>query len=82
MVAQRLYYDDSYLRTFSTRITARRVWDDHPAVALDRTAFYPESGGQLGDHGTLNGVQVLDTQADDADEVWHVLAAPLDVSLN
>jgi alanyl-tRNA synthetase len=79
MVAQRLYYDDSYLRTFSARITARRVWDDHPAVALDRTAFYPESGGQLGDHGTLNGVQVLDTQADDADEVWHVLAAPLDV---
>ena len=79
MVAQRLYYDDSYLCTFSARITARRVWDDHPAVALDRTAFYPESGGHLGDHGTLNGVQVLDTQADDADEVWHVLAAPLDV---
>ncbi len=78
MTAERLYYDDSYLRTFAARVTARRMWDDRPAVALDRTAFYPESGGQLGDHGTLNGVQVLDTQADNNDEIWHILAAPLD----
>jgi len=78
MVAQRLYYDDSYLRTFLARVTARRTVGDQPAVALDRSAFYPESGGQLGDHGTLNGVQVLDTQADEAGEVWHMLAAPLD----
>ncbi len=78
MVAQRLYYDDSYLRTFHARVTARRMWNAHPAVALDRTAFYPESGGQLGDQGTLNGVAVLDTQADDDGDVWHILAAPID----
>jgi len=77
MPAERLYYDDSYLRTFNARVTARRMWNDHPAVALDRTAFYPESGGQLGDHGALNGVPVLDTQADDDGDVWHMLAAPL-----
>lgn len=78
MPAERLYYDDSYLCTFAARVTARRIVADQPAVALDRTAFYPESGGPLGDHGTLNGVQVLDTQADNGGEVWHTLAAPLD----
>jgi alanyl-tRNA synthetase len=78
MPAQRLYYDNSYLRTFEARVTTRRMWDGRLAIALDCTAFYPEGGGQPGDHGTLNGVPVLDTQADDAGEVWHILQSPLD----
>jgi alanyl-tRNA synthetase len=78
MPAERLYYDDSYLRTFEARVTAQRTVNDRPAVALDRTAFYPEGGGQPGDYGMLNGITVIDTQADDVGEVWHVLAAPLD----
>lgn len=78
MVAQRLYFDDPYLQTFDAQVRARRMWNEHPAVALDRTAFYPEGGGQGGDCGMLSGVHVLDTQADDDGEVWHILAAPLD----
>lgn len=78
MTTERLYYDDSYLRSFMARVTQHRMRDNRPAVALDRSAFYPESGGQAADHGTLNGVAVLDTQADDAGNVWHILAAPLD----
>lgn len=78
MPAERLYYDDAYLQTFMARVTQRSTIDGKPAVALDRSAFYPEGGGQPGDHGTLNDVQVLDTQADTADEIWHILAAPLD----
>ena len=47
---------------------------DAPAVILDRTAFYPESGGQMGDRGTLGGEAVLDVQVDDAGVVRHLLA--------
>ena len=79
MPAERLYYDDAYIQTFTARVTQRSIIDGKPAVALDRSAFYPEGGGQSGDRGALNDVQVLDTQADEAGEIWHILAAPLDV---
>lgn len=78
MPAERLYYDDAYIQTFTARVTQRSTIDGKPAVALDRSAFYPEGGGQSGDRGTLNTVQVLDTQAGQAGEIWHILAAPLD----
>ncbi len=78
MAAERLYFTDAYMQTFTARVTRRTTYNGHPAVALDRSAFYPEGGGQPGDRGVLNDVSVLDTQADDAGEVWHMLAAPLD----
>src|SRR3712207_745669 len=78
MPTERLYYDDSYLTEWEASVTGVGEWQGRPAVTLDRSAFYPESGGQLGDSGTLDGVAVLDTQADDQGEVWHILAAPLE----
>jgi alanyl-tRNA synthetase len=78
MAAERLYFDDAYIQTFSARVTRRSTFNAQPAVALDRSAFYPEGGGQAGDRGTLNEVPVLDTQADENGEIWHLLAAPLD----
>jgi alanyl-tRNA synthetase len=44
-----------------------------PAVALDRTAFYPTGGGQPNDTGTLNGVSVVDVVSAEDGLVWHVL---------
>jgi len=58
----RLYHDDAYLRRFDATVTAITALDGKTAVVLDRTAFYPEAGGQLGDHGTLGGLAVRDTQ--------------------
>ena len=40
---------------------------------LDRTAFYPEAGGQLGDRGTLGGVAVVDTQEHDDGTIVHLV---------
>ena len=70
----RLYYDDAYTREFTARIVERLTLDGHPAVILDRTYFYPTSGGQPNDTGTLGGAAVLDVQArKDDGAVVHVL---------
>jgi len=71
-MATRLYFDDPYLLRFTARITRRGEHGGRPAVALDRTAFYPEGGGQPADHGTLGGARVVDVQAE-GDTVWHVV---------
>ncbi len=73
----RLYYDDSYLSAFRSRVIdqredARGLW-----VELQDTAFYPESGGQPSDHGLLAGVPVADVQADDLGRVWHLVGGPV-----
>ncbi len=74
MSTHRLYFDDSYLRRFAAHVVATRG----SQVALDRSAFYPEGGGQPPDHGMLGGVPVIDVQVDDDGIVWHTLSGPLD----
>ena len=72
MPVERLYYDDCYLTEFSATVTAV---DADGAVELDRTAFYPESGGQAHDLGALNGFSVERvTEVDD--RILHHIAAP------
>ncbi len=71
-MTRRLYHEDAYLRRFDAEVVAITAYKGKPAVVLDRTAFYPEAGGQLGDRGTLGGARVVDTQeADDA--IVHVI---------
>jgi alanyl-tRNA synthetase len=76
-MTERLYYNDPYLRTFDAQATATASWEGHPAVVLDRTAFYPTSGGQPFDTGTINGVRVLQVEEDDAGTILHVLERPI-----
>jgi alanyl-tRNA synthetase len=73
----RLYYTDSYLRDFDAAIVDRT--EGGRRVYLDRTAFYPTSGGQPHDTGTLGGSAVLDV-VDEEDRVAHLLANPLDAT--
>ena len=80
MSAERLYFIDPYLTGFSARIVARSERAGRPAVLLDRSAFYPEGGGQPADRGILNEVRVLDVQAE-AEQIWHHLEGPLDDEL-
>ncbi len=77
-VTERLYYDDSYLIEFDATVVERTRAGTAPAVVLDRTAFYPEGGGQPADRGTLNGVPVVDVQVIDG-RVVHVLAEAISV---
>ncbi|HEY6948873.1 MAG TPA: DHHA1 domain-containing protein [Gemmatimonadales bacterium] len=73
-MTERLYYHDAYLAAFQA--TAFECADDRRRLYLDRTAFYPTSGGQPHDTGRLEGVEVVDV-VDEGERIAHVLAAPL-----
>lgn len=78
MSTKRLYYTDSYTMTFEAALIERTTYNDAPAVVLDRSYFYPTSGGQPHDTGTLNAVPVVDVIVREADEiVLHVLGGSL-----
>lgn len=78
MSTQRLYYTDSHLREFSARVLSCRPGKHGYDVILDRTAFYPEGGGQPGDRGTLGDVTVTDTH-ELGGEVVHFCDGPLEI---
>jgi alanyl-tRNA synthetase len=71
--SSRLYYDDPYLREFDATVAERTTYAGKPAVTLDRTAFYPTSGGQPFDVGTLGGARVVDVVDTEDGRVLHVL---------
>ena len=75
---QKLYEEDPYLRTFRARVLSCEREKHGWAVVLDRTAFFPEGGGQPGDQGVLDRVNVLDTR-ERGDKVVHLTDAPLPV---
>ncbi|MBR4443430.1 MAG: hypothetical protein IKS52_09200 [Clostridia bacterium] len=76
-MTNRLYYDQSYLTSFEAVVTAVHPSGSGCAVALDRSAFYPTSGGQPFDTGTLNGLRVTDVSVDESGEVWHAVDGAL-----
>ena len=73
-MTDRLYYEDAYLLQFEGKVIAQReekgIW-----LALDRSAFYPTSGGQPYDTGEIRwpggAVQVMDVEVDQEGIVWH-----------
>lgn len=73
-MAQRLYRDDSYLTTFTARVVACRPYGETTALILDQTAFYPASGGQPNDEGTLAGLRVCNVVERDDGEILHIVA--------
>lgn len=65
-----LYYEDRYLRSVDAVVTGL----SDGAIILDRTIFYPESGGQPGDRGTFGPYAIKDTQKGMDGEILHILA--------
>ena len=60
METEKLYYADPFLKEFTATVLDCRAGKHGYTVTLDRTAFYPEGGGQPADHGTLDGAAVTD----------------------
>src|SRR6266851_8178505 len=73
-MTERLYYRDCYVRDFDARIVDTA--DDGRRVYLDRTAFYPTSGGQPFDAGILGGAKVIDV-IDEQARIAHIVEMPL-----
>ena len=71
-MTQRLYHQDSYLKNFRARVTGVDRWKGKPAVELDRSCFYPASGGQPSDRGLLEGLPVVG-MADAGGRLLHLL---------
>ena len=76
-MTERLYYDNAYLTEFDAVVTECAPCEDGFRVRLDRSAFYPTSGGQPYDTGTLNDANVLDVTVGEDGDVWHLTDAPL-----
>ena len=76
-VTERLYYDDSFLREFDAQVLSCEQDGERWKVILDRTAFYPTSGGQPHDLGMLGGVPVVE-MADVEEKVVHYTTAAVE----
>jgi alanyl-tRNA synthetase len=75
MTTERLYYTDARLTSFEAQVVERSA--DGRRIHLNRTAFYPASGGQPHDTGTLAGAPVIDV-VDEGERIAHLLDAPFD----
>lgn len=73
---ERLYFQNAYLQEFSARVIGREAREGSPVIILDRTAFYPESGGQPHDLGWLNEVRVIRVE-EEADRILHFIEKEL-----
>lgn len=77
MKTEKLYYIDSHLTVFSARVLrCDSLEDGRYAVVLDRTAFFPEGGGQSADTGTIGEARMLDVR-ERKGEILHFLTSAL-----
>ena len=72
-MTERLFEKDAYCRSFDATVVSCEEKDSVYIVVLDKTAFFPEGGGQAPDKGTINGADVLDVQEKDG-IVYHKTA--------
>lgn len=78
MTTEKLYYRDSHLAEFEAAVLDCRRLEKDYAVILDRTAFFPEGGGQQADTGSIGPAAVRDVR-EEAGEILHFCDRPLKV---
>ena len=77
-MTEKLFYMDSHIREFTAKVLSCEKGKHGYDVILDRTAFYPEGGGQPGDRGVIGGVRVTDTH-EAGGQVVHYCESPVEV---
>jgi alanyl-tRNA synthetase len=78
-MTHRIYYSEPYRRTFDAKVLSVDAVAGHSHVTLDQTAFYPTSGGQPHDTGTLGAAAVTDVIDREDGTIAHVVAGSLRV---
>lgn len=76
-MTERLYYNDSFLREFDAQVLSCEPENARWRVRLDRTAFYPTSGGQPFDTGKLGDVKVVEVLDAENHEITHFTDQPV-----
>lgn len=76
-MTEKLFYEDSHLCVFTAKVLSCKQVENRYQVVLDRTAFFPEGGGQGADTGMLGQAKVLDAQEKDG-VVFHLTNVPLE----
>jgi alanyl-tRNA synthetase len=76
-MTQRIYYSEPYRRSFDATVLSVETLAGHSLVTLDQTAFYPTSGGQPFDTGTLGGAAVSDVIDREDGTIAHVVSGSL-----
>ena len=78
-MTKKLYYDDSYIKDFSAKVLECTETDGKFAVVLDKTAFFPEGGGQYADTGKIGTANVLDVRISKDGIITHFTDAALGI---
>ena len=81
LMTERLYRETQYIREFTARVISCENVKGRYEIILDRSAFYPEGGGQPGDRGFIGASKVLDT-LEREDETIHICDAPAQGEVN
>ena len=79
-MTEKLFYQDSHIAEFEAEVLSCTAAGSGYEIELDRTAFFPEGGGQYADTGMLGGVRVTDVQERDG-RVLHMTDGPLDAGM-
>ncbi len=77
-MTEKLYDKDSFLKEFTATVLECEMCENGWSVLLDKTAFFPEAGGQKADTGTLNDAKVSDVLIK-AENIYHITDAPFNV---
>ncbi len=77
MKTHRLYYENAYIKEFKATVLSCVTVKNGYAIILDKTAFFPEGGGQKSDEGFIGGIAVTDVQEVDG-EICHYTSEPVE----
>lgn len=77
MITEKLFFVDSYIKEFEATVVSCHSVDGKCAVVLDKTAFFPEGGGQKADTGYIGDIEVTDVQ-EASGEILHLVKEPVE----
>lgn len=76
-MTEKLFYKDSHMKTFTATVVSCEPFGESYKAVLNRTAFFPEGGGQYADQGFLNRIEVDDVQEKDG-VIYHYIKKELE----
>ena len=80
-MTEKLYYKDAYLAEFTATVLACETAEDGYRIVLDKTAFFPEEGGQYSDRGYIESARVSDVR-EESGVIYHISDSPVTVGEN